>query len=243
MITVCGQGATLEELRAIKPVTPPNAGKRWKAIQHGEFVDTLKDEVVLRGWSITEERYTTAREGADMAGALLLDRVANVPEIPGMSLAIGFLNNNTRHKALRLTVGANVMCCTNGMCTGNILLNRVHDRTVVLEDEIDIALDRYVLAAQQIPSAVQRLREYEFAPGEASEILMEAGRRRLVGWAAIGRVDKEYQNPTFGEHGKGTPWALLNAFTYAARPNIRPTEQMEKFNTFRTLLPGGADLN
>lgn len=243
MISVCGPQATIEDLRLIEPITPENAGRRWKAIQHGELVDTIKDEVLTRGWKIDKELYTTAREGVDMAGALLLNKVNGIPEMPDMSLALGFINSNSARKALTLTVGASVTCCTNGLCTGSIILNRVHDHTVNLMDEVDSAINRYAAAAANIPAAVAALRERELSPEEACAVLMEAGRRELVGWAAIGRVDKEYRNPTFGDHGKNTSWALYNAFTYAARKNINPINQMATYNTFRALLPGGADLN
>jgi len=237
MITVCDAGVTLEELRAIEPVAPVGAGRRWRAIQHGELVDTIKDEVATRGWRVTKELYSTARGGADMAGALLLDGVRGVPTLPGMGLALGFIHSNARRRALKLTVGANVMCCNNGLCTGGTILNRVHDHTVDLVDEIEAAVDRCVVQAEGLPEVVRGLRERGLAAGEASEILMETGRRGLVGWAAVGRVDREYRNPTFGEHGKDTSWALLNAFTYAARPNIAATRQMDVYNEFRQLLP------
>lgn len=243
MITVFNSGTTLETLRTIEPAIPGNAGRRWMPIQHGELVDTIKDEVLTRGWRVEQELFSLSQDASSMAGALLLSRVKGVEEVPGVSLALGFLNDNARRKALKLTVGGQVMCCLNGMCTGDILLTRLHDYTVDLAAEVDSALDRYAAAAANIPAAVNAMRERELAPGEASEILMEAGRRRLVGWSAIGRVDVEYRRPTFAEHGKGTSWALLNAFTYAARKNIHPTRQMETYTAFRAMLPGGAELN
>lgn len=243
MITVHNSGATIEELREIEPVTPKEAGRRWKAVQHGELADTIKDEVITRGWLIESELYSVAHDGADMAGALLLSRVGGVEEVPGVTLALGFLNSNARRKALQLTVGASVTCCTNGMCTGNILLNRVHDHTVDLVEEIEDAVDRYAMAAVGIPDVVRGLRETELMPYQANYILMKVGHQKLIGWTAIGRVDKEYRNPTFAEHGKYTSWALLNAFTYIARGHINPMKQMEAYATFRSLLPGAVELN
>lgn len=238
MITVCGKGATLDELRTIEVLPPKNAGKRWRGIQHGEMVDTIKNDIIDRGWLIEDEKYTLAADGADCAGALQLKNVTNLVAPEGLELSLGFLNSNTRRKALQLTVGADVLCCTNGMCTGSILLSRVHDHTVNLSTEINDAIGRYSNEAKNIPKIVQNLRETEVSPEQASEILMEVGRARWgVGWATVGRVDAEYRNPTFAEHGRNTSWALLNAFTYAARPNIAPIHQMETFNKFRDLLP------
>lgn len=238
MITVYGSGVSLEELRAIEPVTPPGAGRRWRPIRHGDLVDAIRDEVATRGWSVEEELFSTTREGADMVGALLLSGVRGAGRVPkGMRFALGFLNSNARRKALQLTVGASVLCCTNGICSGSIILNRVHDHTVDLVEEVEGAVDRYAMEASNLGSVVRSLRDRELSRGEASGVLMRAGHRGLIGWAAVGRVDAEYRNPTFSEHGRNNSWALLNAFTYAARRNIAATRQMEVYDEFRRMLP------
>lgn len=236
MITVIGKKLTIEEVRAIRPVTPPAAGLRWAPIRHGHLVDTIMAEVELRGWHITDARFGLGRDGADLAGAFLLGNVAGVVVPAGAELSLGFINSNSRRYALHLTVGANIMCCTNGLCTGNILINRVHDHTVSLADELRVAMDEYVPAATRLRGMVAGLRGRVLAHGEASEFLLEAGRRRLLGWTAIGRVDAEYRHPHFAEHGLGTAWALLNAFTYIGRNHIHPTKQMATYDTFRDIL-------
>jgi len=237
MITVLGSGIKIDELRKIKPVTPKNAGRRWKGISHGELADIIRTEAVGRGWCIREELYSTACKGAEMAGAFLLTQVGEVQAVPGTTFALGFLNSNTRRKALQITVGVSISCCANGMCTGTILLHRVHDHTVKLVDEVQAAVDRYATAAKSIPNIIKGLRAHRLTPAQASEIIMAAGRQRLIGWAAVGRVDAEYRNPTFPEHGLDTSWALLNAFTFAARRNIAPTKQMETYDKFLRMLP------
>jgi hypothetical protein len=245
MITVCGdRKATIEELRRIKPVSPRLAGRRWKAIQHGELVDTIRDEIVTRGWVVGREEFAVTQDGAEMVGAFLLDRVTGVPDVPdGMSLALGFINSNARRRALRITVGASVFCCENGVCTGDIILRRAHDHTVDLPGEVDDAVTRYTGAAAGVTGVVRGLREYELSQAEASDILMRAGHSGLVGWAAVGRVDAEYRNPRFAEHGKNNSWALLNAFTYTTRNNLTPSRQMDAYDAFRRMLPTVGDPN
>tara|TARA_R110000751_G_scaffold152635_7_gene257809 strand:+ start:1889 stop:2623 length:735 start_codon:yes stop_codon:yes gene_type:complete len=238
MITVYGAGNTIDDLRAIVPTTPLGAGARWRPIQHGELVDTIRDEVAVRGWEITNQMFSLGRDGADMAGALGIKIKGwdGAAAFEGMELGLGFIHSNARRKALTLTVGASVACCLNGMCTGEMVLSRPHDRTVNLIEEVELAVDGFRDHADRLPGAVAAMRETEVSPALASDILMEVGRKGMVGWAAVGRVDKEYRNPTFAEHGRDTAWALLNAFTYAARPNINPTRQMPVYNEFREMI-------
>jgi hypothetical protein len=172
-----------------------------------------------------------------MAGSLLLEGVPGITPPPGLALAVGITNSNARRKALQIIVGAEITCCANGFCTGNILLNRVHDHAVNLVEEIKIAINMYERYAQCIPAIIQSLRDRVLTRAEASDILMEAGRHRLVGWTTLVRVDQEYAHPHFTEHGTGTAWALLNAFTFIARNNIATTRQMEVYDAFRRMLP------
>lgn len=237
MISVMGQGIKYHKLTQIEPTAPPGAGSRWRPIAHVDLVDALQNEVYGQGWEIAQELYTTTKNGADMAGAFVLSGIDGV-SIPGVSMCMGFINSNSRTKALRVTVGAEVACCTNGMCTGSIVMSRLHDHTVKLEEEVGNAVNRYRREVARVPGTVARLRRAVVSNAQASEVLMETARRRLVGWAAIGRVDAEYRNPSFEEHGTGTSWALLNAFTYAARRNIRPERQMGVYAEFMSLLPG-----
>lgn len=242
MITVIGgRGVTLAQLEKIEPTTPENAGKRWKPVRHADLVNTIKAEVAERGWAVSESRYTTARKGADMAGALMFKKVAGLANINGMEFAMGFINSNDRRKALKITVGANIFICKNGLCTGTILLTKVHDHTVALAEQIKVAMDGYVDSAARISDMVERLQERALHPREAAGLCLLAADHGLIGYTAAGRVYREYKNPRFKEHGKNTSWALLNAFTYAARPNIAPTRQMEAYNSFREMLPVAGD--
>lgn len=237
MITVLEEKIGLDDLRKIEPTVPADAGRRWRPIKHADLVDTLRDEIVTYGWKVLDEQYAMGEKGAEMVGAFLIDGVRGVAMPAGVRLALGFVNNNARRRALRLTVGASVLCCTNGVCSGSIILNRAHDHSFDLADEVEAAVDRYALAALEMGDMTERLRSYTLAPATASNILMRAGREKLVGWTTIGRVDKEYRNPTFAEHGRDNSWALLNAFTYAARQYIHPTRQMDIYEKFQKMLP------
>lgn len=239
MITVYGANTTLEDLRKVETVRPATAGSRWVGIQHGDLADAIRDEVAVRGWEVTEEAYAVGgKDGADLAGALGIKIKGwdGGSAFEGMGMSLGFLHSNARRRALRLTVGARIACCNNGMCTGEVIMRRQHDRSVNLIDDIEQAVDLFEQHAKALPNAITNMRETEVTPEQASEVLMAAGRNKLVGWATIGRVDEEYRNPTYAEHGKDTAWALLNAFTYAARPNINPVKQMQTYKEFGDII-------
>ena len=235
MITVFGANVSDQDLNSIPLERPQKAGNYWEGIQHGTLVHAFKDEIRSRGWNITEQRFSLSKDKADLAGAFSLE-IEGVDPPEGQTLSIGFITSNAMRIATKVLVGANVMVCRNGMATGEIVMQKKHTHGFNLFQEIENSLDQYIPKAQKINHIVTSLRETELSATNADRVLMQAGRNRLMPWSRIGAVDKEYRNPTFAEHGKGTSWALLQAFTHTVKRNP-PMQQMEQMNSFRELLP------
>ena len=232
MITVFGANTTANDLNLDRPA---KAGNYWEGIQHGTLVTAFQDEIRSRGWKITEERFSLSKDKADLAGAFSLE-IEEVTPPEGQTLSIGFITSNAMRIATKVLVGANVTVCRNGLATGEIVMQKKHTHGFNLFQEIEHSLDQYIPKAQKINHIVKSFQECEISSTNVDRVLMEAGRKRLMPWSRIGSVDKEYRNPTFAEHGKGTSWALLNSFTHPVKRNP-PMQQMEQMNSFRELLP------
>jgi len=237
MISVLGKNITLEELHAVELKRPDFAGQRWQGFQHGELVDIIVDEINSRKWKVNEMKFTLSEDQADLAGAFDIS-IPALPSIPGQEYSLGFLTSNAQRRALKMVVGTKVLCCTNGMATGEIVLNLKHTHTNedILCDAIGGAASRYLEKAREIPAMIERLRQRELPQAQASDLLMQAGHAKLLPWARIGKVDEEFRHPTFAEHGKNTSWSLLNAFTYVVKEQ-NPLSQMDRMNRFREMLP------
>lgn len=134
---------TIEDILAV-PV-PPDTDS-YTAIPHSVFVDEIKQEVFNRGYTITDERYLTARDGKVLSviyriGSDIDDEIC--PSITGV-------NSYDKTRTAMILVSAWVLACRNGMMgtvnhgyysrkhTGNALEDfREHIKTVVgsLEEE------------------------------------------------------------------------------------------------------------
>jgi hypothetical protein len=236
MIHVYGENVTREGLRDIPLERPKDAGWRWKGIQHGELVDTIITDAEERNWGVGESRFSVSNNGAELAGAIAVS-IPKAKAMDGMELGIGILTSNARKRALSIFVGGTVSVCTNGMTTGEIVLNRQHTLRLNLREQIQYALDDYAMAAFRIPRVVAGMRRRDLAESEYEHTLLEAGRRGLMPWSRLGDVDREYRIPRFGsEFGERNSWALLNAFTWVAKRNP-PRRQLEQIEGFRKLLP------
>jgi len=238
LITVYGANTELHDLHKIALEAPEGAGSYWQGIQHGDLADTIIDEAHSRGWEINDMKFSVDKSGTELAAGfgVVIPKV-DVPK--GMSLGLGILTSNARKRSLKMVVGATIACCHNGMATGEIVLNKRHTTGFDIFDEIDSALTVYAERVLEMPATVASLRECKLASYQAEAILMDAGRSNVMSWSRICKVDSEYRTPTFSEHGTGTSWALLNAFTHIAK-ELPVLQQMDRMNQFRELLPVAA---
>ena len=235
MITVYDANTKLEDLHHIPLRRPEKAGLRWQGIPHGALVKSLIAAIEKRGWEVKDTKFSVSPNETEMAGALNL-KINDVKLPEGLSLSLGILTSNAMKRSLLMVAGANVACCLNGMATGQIVMRKKHTIGFNLENEIQDSLDEYRKQVIGIDQVVADLKETELPQKEADRVLMEAGRQRLMPWSRIGKVDAEYRKPTFAEHGQGTSYALLQAFTYHVKKNA-PLTQMTSMNRFRELLP------
>ena len=235
MITVYDANTKLEDLHHIALRRPEKAGLRWQGIPHGALVKSLIAAIEKRGWEVKDTKFSVSPNETEMAGALNL-KINDVKLPEGLSLSLGILTSNAMKRSLLMVAGANVACCLNGMATGQIVMRKKHTIGFNLENEIQDSLDEYRKQVIGIDQVVADLKETELPQKEADRVLMEAGRQRLMPWSRIGKVDAEFRKPTFAEHGQGTSYALLQAFTYHVKKNA-PLTQMTSMNRFRELLP------
>jgi hypothetical protein len=233
MITVYGANTTLDELREIPVVRPDNAGQHWRGIQHGELVDTILDEVALRGWDVGEQQYSVHRDGADLVGAVDILPGGDIEAPPGVGFGLGFMTSNARRRALKLYVGGRVFVCNNGMASGTIVCRKKHSLHTDLTGEIERSLDRYADEASKLTTMVACMRETHVDSGTVSDLLAEAGERDMMPKKYLWDVSREFYRPSHPEHGEGTVWTLTNAFTEIVKRNPAHSQLSQMANFHR----------
>lgn len=237
MIAVSDHHGQFADEAAVYAVPLPeikDAGRNFVPVKHGDLIDTIKATADARGWSIANGKFALTKDTLGLAAAWDLT-IPGMDPPGGQSFGLGLLTANDRHKKLKLVVGTRVFCCNNGACTGEVVLSYTHTKGANLAGSVDEGFGRYVIAAEKVAALVAQMRETEIAPKVANDVLMEAGRRKLMPWSRIGAVDAEFRKPTFAEQGTGTAWAMFSAFTYVIQ-RCPPQTQMPNQNRFRELL-------
>ena len=235
MINVAGKSHTRKQVDAVEMLRPIHAGEYWQGIPHRVLTEYLTEAIRRRGWKIEDEKYSLSFDDADIAGAYRL----TIPELPaprGQSYSLGFMSSNARRRALKLVVGTEIFICSNGMATGEVVMQKKHSTGLDIRDEIHQAVASYADKIQNVSGIVWSLQQRELSPTETARILVETGRRGILPWSRVGQVDAEYRRPTFGDHAHPTSWGLYQAFTYIVQKQ-NPVQQLEGLTAFQTLLP------
>ncbi len=237
MITVLGNHTTLKDVQAVKLQDPRGRriGAYWQGVPHGELMDCVLKECQRRRWTVGQQKYSLSKDKADLAMALEL-KIPKLEVPEGQVLCLGVLTSNAMRRALRIVVGSTVLVCQNGVVSGEVVLSRKHTIHFSIQDEIKDALDTYLLKAHGLMDTVLGLQQSPLTLEEAEHILMQAGRKEIMPWSRIGKVDAEFRSPRFPEFYEPTSWSLLNAFTWVVKQNP-VMEQMDQINLFRELLP------
>lgn len=231
MINIYGENTALEDLEKVELRTPRKAGGLWKGIPHHHLATTIMDELGTRGIEVEKSQFSLAKEGANCVGAFDLN-IPNIDSPEGTQYSLGFLNYNDLCKPLELVSGANITICHNGMVTGTQILKKRHTHGLQLYDQVDSAISEYLKQITSLGEIIEDLREFPITKNKASDLILEAGRQDLLPWTRIKEVDSEYRNPTHPEHGTGTRWALLQAFTQVAKKSP-PNRQMEMISNIQ----------
>lgn len=236
MITVMGsRNLTDGEIKAVEMVRPEKVSNRWQGVPHYELVQTLQERMDAAGWQFTDRKICIDPTGYDMVGAWNI-KVPEIEEMEDQELSIGFQHSNCCRRSLRILVGSVVKVCTNGMCTGEVVLKKKHTIGLNLAEEIDEALWKYVEAAKLIKSRTEQLKAVDLTPEQADHLLMEAGRQKLIGWCTLGQVSQEYLHPTYADNGTPTAWGLYSAFTHIIK-KVTVNRQLDLMYQFQQMMP------
>jgi len=236
MIHVYNQNIDLERLYSIDLVRPAKAKSRWKGIQHGHLVETLMQEIDKMGWSIGKKLFSITNDGTDLVGAFDFDSTGGMTPPDGMNFALGFDNNNDRKKSLTMFVGGIVKVCTNGYVSGELILKRRHSKNLDLREEIKWALELYTESAEVLQDQIDDMKERKLNEEEWEHTLVESLRKGYIVGSRLLQLDRLYHEPPYEEHGKGTAWTAMQAFTEVVK-HSPAQRQMEFINRFRKLIP------
>ncbi len=206
-IMVCGANVERQELPN-EVERPEWASDRWKGIGHRDLADTLIAQLVNHGCVVEDEAWSLASEDRACVGAIQVSNPC-LPELSGMRYGLAVMHDNQGKRALRLAVGATVTVCCNGIITGDFVVHKRHTIHLNLQATISRGVGR---AITMMSATADIIYSMQFQSVDASELLLEVGRRGILSWSNVGRAVKAYDDPPFdfAQH-HGTAFGVYQA--------------------------------
>ena len=212
---------TPEDLR-FKIPHPRPLGPRHKPIPHWQIVETIREEVALRGWSVQKEELAVARKGQMLFGVMDLRRggpaESTLPD--GLGTCFGFRSSTNQSFALRGVAGSRVFVCDNMVLSGSEFVMR-HKLTLHLNlpHLISQALNKFVHQSRQLVEDLDRVRLTLLSDQAAKTRIFDLFNQGAMPLHLFDDVSRFYFKPTDEEPDcqPRTAWGLHNACTRAMK--------------------------
>ena len=193
----------------------------WSPYPHSDYVKVLTSAIEAHaGLCIKDEKYAVDKSGHKLVGALTIgvhEKGDQLPDGIDFDYSLGFRHANDMSMSHQFFAGAQITACLNGMMTGGIIHARKHTINCNLKDEVGRMLQTWCQQTSHIFQDANNLASWSLSNGAKDQLLMEMGRRGIMPFSRIGKVDQEFREPTFAQFGKRRAWDLYNAATYVVQ--------------------------
>src|SRR6202022_3366156 len=152
---------TREDLCAIAP--PPPTGT-WRPIAHGDLIQAIDRQLLVRGITIRDQRFAVQRHGARLFAMLDL----SIESSGEFCASMGIRTANDRSMALEIAAGVRVRVCDNLAFSGALIPpRRKHTAKLDLNSDISRAVDRYQQHLLNLQRKIALVREDTISDDEA----------------------------------------------------------------------------
>ena len=236
---------TREQLREIPIPERPDAGPKWKGVQHGELADTIINYITKPlGFKIADEKWYCNDSGSALYGAVDIDTSNTQFELkigqPAM-FSLGVRHDNMGRFGVSFAVGARVEVCQNGVLSGDFVLKNRHYDSLDLEEAVANGMEQYLQELDDVQLFIEGMQCIKMNDQTASYLIMKAAERiqgnthGCINWAHLRTVYELWKKPDHFEFMPRTQWSLYNCFTQAIQP-LSPPRQLKVLKGLRPLM-------
>lgn len=205
-----GQGATREQVNAVKTPEPSN---NHVPLPHGKFIDIVLKELDDCGLKVLDHTHALNRDGQQYFGLAQVELQDVRSDAWGT--IIGFRNAHDRRFPASLALGSRVFVCDNLAFNGEVVLKRRHTRYIErdLPSITARAISQLVECAKIIADREKIYRESGIGQTEAHDLVIRSLDAGAITTTMVPKVLSQWRNPDHPEFKDRNAWSLYNAFT------------------------------
>jgi len=216
----------------------PEETASYVPVPHQRLIEELELHIPRFGFTITQETFALARDGAQMFGVISAINGSNQSDY---CLAIGVRNSYDRSLAVGIVTGSRVFCCDNLAFSGEVQAERKHTVNVFrdLPDMLYRMLGNVSVMKARQDAEIQAMKLLPLATRDADHLMVEAVRRDALPASKLPLVLEAWENPKHPEFEERNAWSLFNAFTEVSKsrsPQLQMDSTLRLSNVFRSAL-------
>lgn len=218
------KGSKFVTFPELKNLPLPDATATFKPVPFYDFVTKVLDGLYDRRMRTVNEQYIISQDGMKLFGLLELEH-----EYDGVRFAVGLRSSNNKSMKLALACGYRVMCCSNGMLSGDFMpLSVKHSASLDIDDALALGIDRIRRRFGNVQSEISEKKAKELTDGRAESLIYKAFTYGKFPVSLFRAVHKEYFiEPSHKEFAPRTLFSLENAFTSSFK-RLQPMQQFEQ---------------
>ena len=226
-------GVTLAELRTgytvpsvgdLRAVRKGANGNRWKPIHHADLIEEIHGALDRQGYGVRAEAFALSEDRHDIFGSMQIEGI-KIGDRTDMAPVLGFRSSNVQRFRLLGVSGSRVFVCDNGAIVGDFVfgMNHTSGNMEHVEVKIDEGVGNWRNQIADMHRLVEFLETTELSRRDSDHLLIEAGRRGVVAWNQLGKIEGTYNayeaeaHPHHSAFAGRNAWSLYNAVTEVAK--------------------------
>lgn len=195
---------------------------KWKPISHGAFVETMHGAIEHHGLAIIDSSFALNKTGHLIVGGFQV-KGDILPPMPGgidgtYELFVRHANDMSR--GVQVNAGVQLMVCTNGCLTGEVLAKHKHTSAFDVKTwAYDTVIKEFVADCLNQTKELDNLRAVDCSDELAAKTILEAGSRGIIPMARTVDIWNEWKEPVFNaeDFPLNTAFKLMGDLTHVAQ--------------------------
>ena len=195
----------------------PQQTRTYKPVSHAQLMDLTLESIQQAGFTLDQERYTSARDGKVANGKFTIKNVADSE----MQLQIGWQNSYDKSLSLKFAIGTRIFICENGCVSGDYGAFK-HKHVGEIQTFTPQAITDYILDAGEAFTRMQSERE-----SMKQIVLDRRAQAELIGRMIIDEqfiestqlniIKRELEKPTHNYGAENSLWELYQFTTFSMK--------------------------
>ncbi len=196
---------------------PEKMGRFHRPYAFAEYIDDIHTSLATHNVIVNSEEYAIQKDAQRMFGIMVIESAAE-----DWQLTLGVRGSHDQSVPRGIALGTNVMVCSN-LCFSGELFTGSAKQTIHNQDRILGLIDEAVEAIAPAYDIQENqfidMKNMSVSPEQVDSLMIQAFKRGALSGSQLGVAIKEFDNPSYAEHGQeGDLWKLFNAFTQAIKP-------------------------